>query len=174
MPTITSVITGAELFGDGPLTPAQRFYQQYATAITAKNLSDEKIPFYAKDAVFHNQNGVDYIGDQIWPWITQLFGQFERLSHDILKLSEIHNDNGTIDLVSQAVRHIWAIGNKSDKPTVSVPLSMVCNLSYNNAPRTVEGIQYKEVWLYWDTYKLLPFFSPDSIVFSSSVVLSGK
>ncbi|KAJ6780698.1 hypothetical protein PWT90_09068 [Aphanocladium album] len=166
MPQITSVITGAKLFGDGSLTPAQRFYQQYASAITTKNLSDEAIQFYAKDAVFHNQNGVDYSGTQIWPWIVKLFGQFGKISHDILKLTEIHNDDGTIELVSQAVRHIWVKGDNNDKPTISIPLSMVCVISCTDEPQTEGGMQFKEVWLYWDTYKLLQHLSPDLVVFS--------
>ncbi|KAJ5589626.1 hypothetical protein N7537_012304 [Penicillium hordei] len=166
MPNLTSVVTGAESTATGPKTPAQSFYQQYATALTAKDLSDGDIPqFYADNAVFHNQNGVDYSGDQIWPWIKQLFGQFEKVSHDFVTIWEIQNDDGTVDLISNVVRHLWAAGSNCDKPTVSVPLSMVCKISPNNAPRTVGGLQFKEVWLYWDTYKLLPYFSEDSILF---------
>lgn len=174
MPRLASVVTGAELFGNGPLTPAQRFYQQYASAITAKDLSAEPIQFYAKDAVFHNQNGVDYNGAQIWPWILQLFGQFGKLSHDISKVSEIHNDDGTVELVCQAIRHIWAKGDESHEPTVSVPLSMIAVISYNKEPRTVEGMQFKEVWLYWDTYKLLPYLAPDLVVFCPTNVITEE
>lgn len=174
MPKLTSVVTSAELSGNRPLTPAQRFYQQYASAITAKNLTAESIQFYAKDAVFHNQNGVDYSGTQIWPWIMKLFSQFGKLSHDILKVSEIHNDDGTVELVCQAVRQIWAKDNRNHEPTVSVPLSMIAIISHNNEPRTVQGMQFKEVWLYWDTYKLLPYLAPDLVVFSPINIITEE
>jgi len=175
MPNLTSLVTGAELIATGPRTPAQAFYHQYAFAVTVKNLSDRDIPqFYADNAVFHNQNGVDYSGGQIWPWIEQLFAQFEKLSHDLVKVWEIQNDDGRVDLVSHVVRHIWAAGNKGHNPTVSVPLSMVCKISSNNARGTVDGLQFEEVWLYWDTYKLLPYFPEDSILFSAKNIFDDK
>lgn len=73
-----------------------------------------------------------------------------------MKIWETQNDDGTVGLVSHVFRYIWAAGNESDKPTVNVPLSMVCKISSNNARGTVDGLQFKEVWLYWNTYKLLP------------------
>ena len=168
MSRLTSVVTGTEANTLGPQTPAQSFYQQYAIAISAEGLNNSDVPpFYADHAVFHNQNGVDYRGDQIWPWIKQLFGQFGKLSHDFVKVREIQNNDGSVDLLSQITRHIWAPGNESDKPSVSVPLSMACNIGPNNAPGTVGGLQFNEVWLYWDTYLLQPYFPADSVVFSS-------
>ncbi|KAL4893348.1 hypothetical protein BDV59DRAFT_201927 [Aspergillus ambiguus] len=168
MPHLISAVTSAELNAAGPRTLAQSFYYQYATAIAAKDLGDRKVPrFYADNAVFHNQNGVDYHGDQIWPWATRLFGQFGKLSHDFVRIWEIQNDDGTVDLVSQIVRHIWTPGNNSDEPTVSIPLSMVCKISANDASGTVGGLQFSEVWLYWDTTRLLPYFPADSVVLSS-------
>lgn len=166
MPSLAAVVTGADITARGPQTPALRFYQQYITAIASKDRSSNDVPrFFSKDAVFHNQNGVDYNGDEIWPWIEQIFGQFERLSHDVLRIEETHNDDGTVQLAMQAVRSIWAPGNKSEVPTVRVPVSAISKLSFNNAPGTVGGIQFEEAWLYWDTYKLLPYFSQDAIVF---------
>jgi hypothetical protein len=47
---------------------------------------------------------------------------------------------------------------------------MVCNIGPNNAPGTVGGLQFNEVWLYWDTYLLQPYFPADSVVFSSKNV----
>jgi hypothetical protein len=168
---LTSVVTGTEANTLGPQTPAQSFYRQYANAIAAECLNNSDVPpFYADRAVFHTQNGVDYRGNQILPWIKQLFGQFGTLSHDFIKVREIQNDDGSVDLVSQITRHIWAPGNESDKPSVSVPLSMVCNIVPSNAPDTVDGLQFNEVWLYWDTYLLQPYFPADSVVFSSKNV----
>ncbi|KAL6228971.1 hypothetical protein BDW75DRAFT_246152 [Aspergillus navahoensis] len=97
MSRLTSVVTGTEVNILGPQTPAQSFYRQYAIAIAAEGLSNSDVPPF-------------YAGRAIWPWTKQLFGQFGKLSYDIVKVREIQNDDGSVDLVSQITRHIWAPG----------------------------------------------------------------
>lgn len=53
--------------------------------------------------------------------IQQIFGQFEKLKHDILSVTEIKHDDGRSELLIQMVRNIWLPGNKTDKPEVSAP-----------------------------------------------------
>lgn len=170
LPRLNSFLSGAEWAAKGPQTPAQRFYGAYATAIKESDLTNhEKHQFYAKDAVFHNQNGVDYYGAEIWPWIIKLFGQFARREHDFIAIWELENDDGTVHLIAQVTRHIWAPGSDINaSPTVSIPLSMVCEIGSSTAHgETPEGLQFYHVWLYWNTYLLQPYFPKDSIVFSS-------
>ncbi|OGE47606.1 hypothetical protein PENARI_c040G06723 [Penicillium arizonense] len=149
MSRLTSVVTGTEANTLGPQTPAQSFYQQYAIANAAEDLNTAKSPRSTPTMRFST---------------TKMCG---KLSHNFVKVREIQNDDGSVDLVSQITRHIWPPGNESDKPSVSVPLSMVCNIGPNNAPGTVGGLQFNEVWLYWDTYLLQPYLPADSVVFSS-------
>ncbi|KAJ5965780.1 hypothetical protein N7481_012494 [Penicillium waksmanii] len=169
LPFLKSFLSGADWATKGPQTPAQRFYGAYATAIKGSDLTAyEKHQFYSKNAVFHNQNGVNYCGAEIWPWIIKLFGQFARLEHDFISIWELENDDETVHLIAQVTRHIWAPGSDINAPpTVSIPLSMTCEIGPSTTPeKTPEGLQFHHVWMYWDTYLLQPYFPRDAIVFS--------
>lgn len=169
-PRLKSFLSGAEWAAKGPQTPAQQFYGAYALAIKDSDLTTYgKHQFYAENAIFHNQNGVNYSGAEIWPWIIKLFGHFARLEHDFIAIWEIENPNGTVHLIAQVTRHIWAPGSDiNGSPTVSIPLSMTCEIGPSTSPQdTPEGLQFHQVWLYWDTYLLQPFFPKNAIVFSS-------
>lgn len=167
MPELTSQISGAEWEAAGPQTPAQRFFKAYVDTVDSGGFNHGSGQrFYAKDATFHNQNGVHYVGgDEMWAWMKQLFKQFERLRHDYLRLWEIRSDDGTSQIFSQNVRNIWLPGNNTDTPSVSVPMSFVCRIGPADVPDTVEALQFKEVWLYWDTKMLEPYLQRDAVVF---------
>ena len=175
MPQLNTFLTGSDLISNGPQTPSQKFYQTYATFIKLSNLAGQRAPqFYADNAVFHNQNGVDYHGAEIWPWIVRLFGQFKRLEHDFKKVWEIQNEDGSVDLITQLTRHIWAYGNNSDFPSISVPLAMVSRIGTSASAEAPEGLQFQEVWLYWDTSVLAPYFPKDAIVFRANNIFESK
>ncbi|KAJ5757125.1 uncharacterized protein N7511_007307 [Penicillium nucicola] len=168
-PRVTSFLSGADWAAKGPQIPAQRFYGAYASAIKESDLSAHgKHQFYAENAIFHNQNGVDYHGAEIWPWIVKLFGEFARLEHDFHAVWELENENDTVHLIARVTRHIWAPGSDiAGSPTVSLPLSMTCEIGPSTGPEeTPEGLQYRHVWMYWDTYPLQPHFPKNAVVFS--------
>ncbi|UNI13490.1 hypothetical protein JDV02_000232 [Purpureocillium takamizusanense] len=167
MATLSSFLTGAQWLKRGPQTAAQRLYASYASTIASSNYSrGGKIPaFYAADAVFHNQNNADYHGKEIWPWIKALFDELGALKHDFTHIWEVQNDDGSVYLISHLTRHIWTPGNNSDKPTVSVPFMWVSLIKPSNSVDAVDGMQFQEVWIYWDTNLLRPFYPEDALVF---------
>ena len=171
MAKLNYMADGHDFVRNGPQTPAQRFYVAYATAVVSTH--DKAYPphtFYTKTAVFHNQNGVNYTGAEIWPWILKLFKEFPRFEHEFTKVWEIENDDGTVELIAHLTRHIWAPGNNTDKPSVSVPVAMVCQIAPAENEGTPEGLQFRNVWFYWDTKLLEPYFPEDAIVFSTKNV----
>ncbi|KAJ5098405.1 hypothetical protein N7532_005406 [Penicillium argentinense] len=156
---LTSCLTGSEWASNGPQTPAQRFYQAFTHAIESSALSSyDNHKFFSDRATFHNQNGVDYQGGEIWPWITLVFDQFERLEFDLLSIWEFRNDDGSIHFIAQAMQRIWAPGNDGTSPTVDVSLCVISRIGPSTSNEAPEGLQFQEAWFSWDTYKLLPYF----------------
>ena len=109
----------------------------------------------------------------MWAWMKKLFGQFERLRHDILNLWEIKQDDDSSLLFVQMVRNVWTLGNKADKPEVSAPTFWVCRIFTADDEHAFGGLQFKEVWLYWDTALLAPFLPKDAIAFQTKNVVEG-
>ena len=101
----------------------------------------------------------------------KLFGQFERLRHDILNVWEIKQDDASSLFFVQMVRNVWIPGNKTDKPEVSAPTFWVCKIVLADDEQAFEGLQFKEVWLYWDTALLAPFLPKDAIAFRTKNVV---
>lgn len=61
-------------------SPTLAFLEKYTKMILSGDLSDPFHTWYAPSSVFHNTDGVDYVGgEEIWEWIKKLFGPFERL-----------------------------------------------------------------------------------------------
>ncbi|KAH8695379.1 hypothetical protein BGW36DRAFT_462978 [Talaromyces proteolyticus] len=174
MPQLVSLISGADWTSFGPTTPAQRFYKDYVDAVDNHGFTHGSgLRYYAKDAIFHNQNNAQYKGgDEMWAWMKKLFGQFQRLRHDHVSICEIRHEDGTAQIMSQSHRNIWLSGNSTDKPSVSIPLCFVCRIGPADDPRAISGLQYKEVWLYWDTALLSPFLPEDAIVFRTKNILT--
>ncbi|KAH8703262.1 hypothetical protein BGW36DRAFT_457578 [Talaromyces proteolyticus] len=167
MPKLASHLSGAEWSANGPQTAAQRFFKAYVDTVDSHGFNHGSgQQYYAKDAVFHNQNNVQYVGgDEMWAWMKLLFRQFRRLKHDWLSIWEIQNEDGTAQIISQNIRNIWLPENTSDNPSVSVPMSFICRIGPADISDAIEGLQFKEVWLYWDTKLLDPFLQNDAIVF---------
>ncbi|KAK6207704.1 hypothetical protein QIS74_12785 [Colletotrichum tabaci] len=173
MPQVTSYISGAQWEKDGPTTPAQRFFQQYVNAVDSRGYdTGSGLKFYSSDVTFHNQNNAVYHGgDQMWVWMKKLFGVFERIHHDWIQLLEIKLDDGRSKIYTQNVRNLWVNGNKSETPSVSIPITMIAIIGKSNDDNTPEGLNFKEVWLYWDTSLLTPFLPAEAVVFKTKNIL---
>ncbi|KAH6695695.1 hypothetical protein F5X68DRAFT_227665 [Plectosphaerella plurivora] len=173
MPEVTSYISGAQWEKDGPTTPVQRFFKEYVDAVDSRGYdSGSGLKFYSKDVTFHNQNNAVYHGgDEMWAWMKKLFGVFERIHHDWIQLLEIKREDGTSQIYTQNVRNLWVNGNKSDTPSVSIPVTMIAIIGESNDENTPEGLHFKEVWLYWDTALLLPFLPQEAVVFKIKNIL---
>ncbi|KAH8683941.1 hypothetical protein BGZ61DRAFT_357296 [Ilyonectria robusta] len=173
MPRVVSQIFGSQWEKDGPTTPTGRFFKQYADAVDSRGYDGGSgLKFYSKDVTFHNQNNAVYHGgDEMWAWMKKLFGVFERIHHDWVQFLEIERDDGRSQIYSQNVRNLWLRGNKGEKPTVSIPVTMIAIIGKSDDENTPEGLHFKEVWLYWDTALLLPFLPKEAVVFQTSNIL---
>lgn len=173
MPFLVSKVTGAEWEKNGPQTPTQKFFKQYVAAVDSRGYNvGSGLKFYSKDVIFHNQNNAEYHGgEEMWAWMKKLFGVFERIHHDWIEFVEIDLNDGTSQIYTQNIRNLWLAGNKDEKPTVSVPVTMIAKIGKSNDESTPEGLHFKEVWLYWDTALLLPFLTKDAVVFKTENIL---
>lgn len=149
------------------LTPGMRFVLEYIKDMDAGRYND--VPagkFYHKAAIFHNTNGVDYTGsDQIWNWISQIFGQFSKFRHDVHFLTDTEQDDGNSYVTCRATRNIWIPGDSEHSPSVKAPLVICTRVGKGDCPEAFLGLQHRETWLYWDTMLLAPFMNKDAIVF---------
>jgi hypothetical protein len=175
MPQLISHITGAQWEKDGPSTPTQRFFKQYVEAVDSKGYNiGSGLKFYSPDVAFHNQNNAVYHGgEEMWAWMKKLFGVFEQIRHDWIHFVEIERDDGTSQIYTQNVRNLWLLGNMSEEPTVSIPVTMIAVIGKSGRAETPEGLHFKEVWLYWDTALLLPFLEKEAVVFKTKNVVRG-
>jgi hypothetical protein len=176
MPQLISHITGAQWEQDGPSTPSQRFFKEYVETVDSKGYDiGSGLKYYSPDVTFHNQNNAVYHGgEEMWAWMKKLFGVFERIRHDWVHFIEIERDDGTSQIYTQNVRNLWLLGNKSEEPTVSIPVTMIAVIGKSGREETPEGLEFKEVWLYWDTALLLPFLEKEAVVFKTKNVVRGN
>ena len=173
MPKLISHITGAQWENDGPSTRTQRFLQQYVATVDSKGYNvGSGLKFYSEDVTFHNQNNSVYHGgEEMWAWMKKLFCAFEHIRHDWVHLVEIERDDETSQFYAQNVRNLWLLGNKGEEPDVRIPMTMIAIVGESGSEQTPEGLHFKEVWLYWDTALLSPFFAKDAVVFKTENVL---
>jgi hypothetical protein len=172
MPALLSQLTGEEWRTQGPQTAAQKFFAEYHKTVDSAGFNQGTgSRFYADDMLFHNQNNATYRGgEQMWTWMQSMFNQFSNLKHDIVASWDIQQDDGSNMLFIQMTRHVWAKDNKTDKPDVSAPTFWRCIIAKSDDPRAFGGLQYKEVWLFWDTMLLAPIMPKNATVFSTKNV----
>lgn len=101
----------------------------------------------------------------------KLFSVFERIRHDWVHLVEIERDDRTSQIYAQNVRNLWLLGNKGEEPNVRIPVTMIAIVGESGSEQTPERLRFKEVWLYWDTALLSPFFAKDAVVLKTENVL---
>ncbi|KAJ5317074.1 hypothetical protein PENANT_c029G05446 [Penicillium antarcticum] len=174
MPELVSRVSAASVRNASwPETPAQQFFKKYVDTVDSYGFNHGSgLRFYSKDVIFHNQNNAQYNGgDEMWAWMKRLFGQFERLRHDFHGLWEINNEDGTTTIISQNTRNIWLPGNSTEEPTVSIPLSWISRIGPADLGDAVDGLHFKEVWLYWDTALLAQYLPKEAVVFQTQNVL---
>jgi hypothetical protein len=173
MPELVSYVSAPTWDATGPQTPVQQFFKKYVDTVDSYGFNHGSgLRFYAKDVIFHNQNNAQYNGgDEMWAWMKRLFGQFERLRHDFHNLWEVKNEDGTTTIMTQWTRNIWLSGNDTAEPTVSIPLSWVSIIGPADFADAVDGLNYKEVWLYWDTALLMKHLPQEAVVFQTQNIL---
>jgi hypothetical protein len=166
-----SRIPGSSWSSPGPQTRALKFFHEYVTNV------DAHIPvsrFYAPDCTFHNQNNAVYRGSaEMSAWLKQLFGEYQKLSHDILNAWEINEKNGETWIFIQMTRHAWVKGSTGEKPDASIPLMWVGRVGETDREDAHDGQQHLEVWFYWDTNLLRPFMDENAVTFQSQNVLKA-
>ncbi|KAH8822098.1 hypothetical protein F5884DRAFT_111021 [Xylogone sp. PMI_703] len=111
-------------------------------------------------------NAVYHGGDQMWTFMKQIFGSFSKLRHDLFHLVESVEPDGSTFLSAQIRRNMWMLGNgKNESADVCAPFALLGKLGIGDHPDAFNGLQFKEVWIYWDTALLAPFMSKDAVVF---------
>jgi hypothetical protein len=116
--------------------------------------------WYSPSAQFYNADGVKYHGgDAIWEWMRSLFGQFEKLQHEMKitrilpYVTEAESENGkTGELVMfDCVTTFW-IGGQLKGEGISVPrmLSFLVGESEEDGQGT-DGLQILEAKTWWDS-----------------------
>ncbi|PYH29351.1 uncharacterized protein BO87DRAFT_401407 [Aspergillus neoniger CBS 115656] len=149
MPQLVSCNSTSTWHTSGPQTPAQQHVKNYVDTNTAQ------------------YNG----GDEMWASMKRLFGQFKSLQHDFHNLWEVKNDDGTTATISQWTRNIWLPGNDTEEPTVDIPLSWISTIGPADSADALDGLQFKEVWLYWDTTMLAKYLPREAVVFQAQNIL---
>ncbi|KAI9036909.1 nuclear transport factor 2 family protein [Aspergillus affinis] len=167
MPGSVSCVSAPTWHTSGPETPAQQFFKNYVDRVDSYSFKHGSgLQFYSKDVVFHNQNNAQYNGgDEMWAWMKRLFRQFRSLQHDFHRLWEVKNGDGTATIMSQWTRNIWLPGNNTEEPTVSIPLSWISIIGSADFADALDGLNFREVWLYLDA-TLLAKYLPRRLLFS--------
>ncbi|GAQ46490.1 hypothetical protein PDE_05902 [Aspergillus niger] len=128
--------------------------------------------FYSKNVIFHNQNTAQYNGgDEMRAWMKRLFEQLKGLRHDFHNLWEVRNDDGTTTIISQWTRNNWLPERDTEEPTVAIPLSRISTIGPADSADALDGLQFKEVWLYWDTAMLAKYLPREAVVFQAQDIL---
>lgn len=102
----------------------------------------------------------------MWAWMKGLFAPFEKFDHLIHYVREIARDgeeNGLVTLDFRCTRQIWIKGNKSEKPDVEVP--MYWSSTIGPGEEGYNGLQFREVHLFWDTGPLMKLMAGNAVVF---------
>ena len=89
-------------------------------------------------------------------------------------MTEIEHDDGRSELLVHMVRNIWLPGNTSDNPEVSAPAFWRCFIGPGDDEAAYRGLQYKEVWLYWDTYLLAPFMKKGAVALQNRNIVTDR
>ncbi|OJI88620.1 hypothetical protein ASPTUDRAFT_196156 [Aspergillus tubingensis CBS 134.48] len=162
MPQLASCISTSTWHKSGPQTPAQQHFIKYVDTVDTYGSSHGSgLRFYSRNVIFHNQNTAQYNGgNEMWAWMKRLFGQSKGLRHDFHNLWE--------------TRNIWPPGNDTEEPTVAIPLSWISTIGPANSADALDGLQFKEVWLYWDTAILAKYLPRKAVVFQEQNILHQK
>jgi hypothetical protein len=173
MPELVSCVSAPTWDASGPETPAQQFFKKYVDTVDSYGFNHGSgLRFYSKDVIFHNQNNAQYNGgNEMWAWMKRLFGQFKSMRHDFHSLWEVKNDGGTATIMSQWTRNIWLPGNNTEEPTVSIPLSWISIIGPADSADALDGLNFREVWLYWDTALLAKYLPKEAVVFQTQNIL---
>lgn len=170
---VSRVYTPSTWDNSGAQTPAQRFFKKYVDTVDSHGFNHGSgLQFYSNEVIFHNQNNAQYNGgDEMWAWMKRLFGQFEKMRHDLSNLWEVKNEDATVAILSQWTRNIWIAGNTTDEPSVSIPLCWICTIGPADSAGAVDGLSFREVWLYWDTAPPMKHLPQEAVVFQTQNIL---
>jgi hypothetical protein len=141
-------------------SPALAFIQKYVDQVDSMNLSGPFHDWYAPNAQFYNADGTQYSGGStIWNWMRTLFGQFEKVEHD-MKITrmfplDIKDISGTkmapVFITFDCVTTFW-FGGALSGDGIAVPrmLSFLVAEAEEEGQGT-DGLQILEGKAWWDS-----------------------
>jgi hypothetical protein len=145
-------------------SPTLAFFEKYASQVDSMDLSAPFHAWYAPTAQFYNADGVVYDGgDAIWTWMHALFGQFEKVQHDIKiirLLPSVSKDESKTEksgdlVLSDCVTTFWMKPPlNGDGITVPRMLSFLIGEAEVKGQGT-DGLQILEAKAWWDSNVLV-------------------
>jgi hypothetical protein len=140
---------------------ALRFLENYTAKIDSADYSGSYLPYYHRNAIFHDATGVDYVGGEaIWKWIMGLFGPMSKIWMEAKQILVISRPSGEHVIYCEWLAHFWI---KGVEEKVVIPRSMVFTLDKAEGVEGYdgqvgfEGLQIKDARLYYDRSMLVPF-----------------
>ncbi|GLB05848.1 hypothetical protein AtubIFM57258_001139 [Aspergillus tubingensis] len=68
-------------------------------------------------------------------------------------------------------RNIWLPERDTEEPTVAIPLSHISTIGPADSADALDGLQFEEVWLYWDTAMLAKYLPREAVVLQAQDIL---
>jgi hypothetical protein len=130
---------------------ALRFLEHYMTKIESTDYSGSYLPYYHPDAIFHDAQGVDYVGGEaIWKQFMRQFSLMSKLTLHGQHIFLVSKPDGTHTIFSEWLTQFWLNGREDP---VKIPRSMVFKIGKAEGEGDVvgfEGLQILDVRLYYD------------------------
>ena len=140
------------------LSPRLIFLESYINAVGVKpgkpSSSVDFKRFYMPNSIFHNADGVDYVGNEtISNWIHALFGPLSYLDHEIKSILEVqfggHDSEPTRWKLYVDTKRVLALKSWGPDVQKTVPFHAVFTVERWDAGEHSHGIS--EISIHWDT-----------------------
>lgn len=140
----------------GPPTPSSlsehpifTWYARYAHDFDYAKTTTLPTRYYSSTAeIIHPDGSSTSGGRQIWYYYITLYGQFERISHDIISATALTDDqNGNHTLIIEVLTSLYPKGGKNK---VSLPQGFVYEIRKAESGFGTDGLQIRKLRCYFD------------------------
>lgn len=147
-------------YNDEEKTPTQMFFEAYANAVNTRTFDEAPMTrWYAPSVNTRSETLKEFHGAQAMAdWMRDLFIPFERIHHIPETYLEHTNPDGTVSVYATCLWQFWLKGNMSDEPDSNTPLAWVAKVGLAETEDGYNGLQWKELQLFWDKTKLVSLF----------------
>jgi hypothetical protein len=137
-----------------------RFLESYCSKVDAIDMTDPFYKWYAQSAKFYNANGIIYnSGEEIWSWMSGLFGQFAAVHHDIhvIRLFSASSTEAPPDRAAQYITLETNTKFSLEEPIaaggpIAIPRFLMFLVGKSElAGQGTDGLQILEARAWWDS-----------------------